>query len=410
MIKFSDRKYRQIILVLTCLSFMASWIPRTMYSPLIPEMSSALQLTYAQAGLLMTGFWAGYVSTQIPSGYISDRIGARRTLGSALLLIGVFSVITGAASSFLDCLVYRVLCGLAAGCIFAPATSILLRWFPPKERGLAMSLYATGSKIGAIVGFTLSPVILTLFGVWRWSFWILSVPSFVVVIAVFLFMKEPSEVGVSHNCSFVKGRGEQGDVEVSSYRLILRNKVVWFLLLATFGHFYAFNVISTWAATYLFNTFEVPLAYASLVLSFYSALGLIGGPLGGVVADRIIKRRAPVIAFGYIIMCLGCIGIPFFALFGVWAVVGLLVFVGVFGSMGAGLGIAIISELLPLEILGTASGFVNLSTMGSAVSPYVFGAVLDVTGSFNLGWVVSGVVALALVMLVIPIIRIEKKR
>jgi len=400
----SELKYRWVILALAWLSFMASWIPRTTYPPLIPEMSSALKLTYTQAGLLMTGFWVGYIVTQLPSGYISDRIGVRRTLAGALALIGIFSMMAGTASSFTDCLAYRTLCGLAAGCIFAPGSGIVLRWFHPKDRGTATSLYVTGSRIGAIIGLTLSPAISAFFDVWRWSFWILSAPAFLTAITVFLFMKESPETGNSHK---VFKRQEAMKTPLS-YGLIFEKKSLWLLILATCGYFCAFNTVYTWVPTYLFETFGVSLVSAGLVLSLFSGLGIVGAPLGGIVADRVIKRKASVIFLGFMTMSLGCLAISFVASSNVWPVIGLLILIGIFGSIGGGLGIAILSEWFPLEISGTASGLLNLSTLGGAVGPYIFGAVLDITGSFTTGWMVSGAMSVVLVMLMIPMMYREK--
>ncbi len=399
----SGLKYRWVILALAWISFMISWIPRTMYPPLIPKMTSALQLTYTQAGLLMTGFWVGYIVTQLPSGYISDRIGVRRTLASALALVGIFTIVTGTASSFADCLVYRTLCGLAAGCIFPPGAAIVLRWFHPKDRGTASSLYITGSKMGAIIGSTLSPIISAFFDVWRWSFWILSAPAFLAAITVLLFMKESPETGILYKT--VKRKGAMK--KPLSFRLIFKKKHLWLLIMATVGYFCAFNAIHTWAPTYLIETFGVSPVHAGLVLSLFSGLGIVAAPLGGIVADRVIKRKAPVLFFGFIAMSLGCLAISFFASNSIWSIIGLLILIGIFG-FGSGLGVAILSEWFPLEISGTASGFLNLSTLGGAVSPYIFGAVLDITGSFTTGWVVSGGISVALIMLLIPIIYGEK--
>jgi MFS family permease len=210
---------------------MVSWIQRTIYPPLIPEMTNDLQLTYTQAGLLMTGFWTGYVITQIPSGYLSDRIGVRRTHAAALTLVGITSIMTGTASSFGDCFTYRILCGLAAGCIFAPGAAIVLRWFQPEERGVASSLFVVGSKVGGIVGLILSPAISAFFGSWRWSFWILSSIAFFAAIAVVLFEKELPE---KKNADKRVIEDEEPST-LSKYRTVFENRVILLLLLANVG-------------------------------------------------------------------------------------------------------------------------------------------------------------------------------
>jgi len=352
----------------------------------------------------MAGFWVGYIVTQLPSGYISDRIGVRRTLASALALIGIFSIMTGTASSFADCLAYRTLCGLAAGCIFVPAAASVLRWFSTKRRGTAITLYVTGARIGATAGLIFSPIISTFFNAWRWSFWLLSTPAFSTAIAVLLFMKESPETRVSRKT----GKRQEATKTPLSYGLIFKKKSLWLLFLAEIGFFCVFNAINTWAPTYLFETFGVSQVSAGLVLSLFSGLGIVGTSLGGIIADRVIKRKAPVIFLGYMTMSLGCLAMSFFASSSAWPVIGLLILIGILGNIGAGLGVAILSEWFPLEISGAASGFLNLSTLGGAVSPYIFGAVLDTTGSFTMGWMITGAMSVVLVMSIIPVLYGEK--
>lgn len=381
------------------MTFAVSWIPRTTYSPLIPEMTSALHLTYTQAGLLMTGFWVGYVVTQLPSGFISDRIGVKRTFVGGLVLIGIFSITTGMASSFVDCLVYRVLCGSAAGCIFAPGSALVLRWFNPKSRGIGTSLYATGARVGVLIGLIFAPAISVFFGAWRWSFWILSVPPFFMAIVVFLFMKESPETWSSKTMKKSKTMKRS-----LSYGVIFKKKTLWLLILAFSAFFVAYNAIMTWAASYFVRTFGVSPVYAGLIVSLYSGSGIIGMALGGIIADKVIKRRAPVMFLSYMITSAGCLAMPKMVSSGIWFTVSLLVFFGLFGSMGAGLGSAIVSDWFPLEISGTASGFLNLATLGGCVSPSVFGAILDVTGSFPMAWIVLGTISAILSMAIIPLI------
>lgn len=383
---------------------MVSWIPRTMYSPLIPQMTNDLQLTYAEGGLLMTGFWLGYVMTQIPSGYLSDRIGVRYTHAGALVLIGIMSILTGIASSFAECFAYRILCGLAAGCIFAPGSAIVLRWFQSKRRDVATSFFVASSRIGGMVGLILSPAISTFFGSWRWSFWILSSVAFFAAIAVILFAKESPE-----KRSVDKSVGkERRPSEPSKYRAVFKNKLILLLILANCGHFLAYSAIITWAPTYLIGNFGVSPVQAGLILSVFSGLGILGIPLGAILADRFVDRKGQVIFFSFLTLGIGCSMISFFPGNSILPIMVMLILVGVTGSMGIGITVSILSEWFPLNVMGTASGLLNLSTLGGSLSPYLFGAIVDATATFSLGWIVSGSISIVLIMFMIPIVHRQR--
>ncbi|MDQ1279042.1 MAG: transporter, family, hexuronate transporter [Thermoproteota archaeon] len=380
------------------MSFAISWIVRTAYSPLIPEISGVLHLTNTEAGLLMTAFWAGYIIMQFPSGIISDRIGVRRTLTISLVLVGIFTITTGSASSFVEFLFYRFLCGLAAGCIFAPGAALILRWFKPKSRGTGISLFTTGSRIGALIGLIFAPVISTLLGSWRWSFWILSIPAFFMAIIVFIFMKESPEKSSGATRKPVRVN------RAMSYSIIFKNKFFFVLLIAGVAYFSAYNVITTWAATYFIRVFSISSSYAGLIVSLFMTSGIVGMLLGGTIADR-LKRGGPVVFIGYVTMSVTCTMIPTFVSFGIWFTVSTLMVLSLFGSMGGGLATSIMSHWFPLEISGTAAGFLNLATLGGCVSPSIFGAILDATGSFAMGWTILGATSIVLSMMMIPLIR-----
>ena len=172
---------------------MVSWLPRMSYPPLIPAVTKDLNLTYADAGLLMTGLWIGYLLMQMPSGFISDRIGVKRTFQVALPLIGVICILTGTASNFTTFLAYRFLNGLVSGFIFALGSALVIRWFPPKDRAMVIGLYLTSGSVGQIAALTTSSWILAALGSWRWPFWLLGFLPIATTIPVTIKIKETPE-------------------------------------------------------------------------------------------------------------------------------------------------------------------------------------------------------------------------
>ncbi|MEM2107039.1 MAG: MFS transporter, partial [Candidatus Bathyarchaeia archaeon] len=91
----SSDSYRWVILGLAFLAFGISYMVRMIYPPLIPMMRVALNLTYSESGMLMSGFWIGYVMMQLPAGLVSDKIGVRRIYTVSLPVTGITCLLTG---------------------------------------------------------------------------------------------------------------------------------------------------------------------------------------------------------------------------------------------------------------------------------------------------------------------------
>ena len=159
----------------------------------------------------------------------------------------------------------------------------------------------------------------------------------------------------------------------------------------------------TWIPTYLVEFLDLTEVYAGSITSLIALTGIIAVPFGGFVADRVLKKRSPIVFFGTFGSGSACILFsllkpavfyPNIALFI------LIVFLATFWWILTSL----LSDWLPLNVMGTASGFVNFMTMiGSIIGPFILGYILDFTSSFSLGWLVLGCIAsvLALPMLLV---------
>ena len=63
---------------------------------------------------------------QIPGGWLADRFGYRKVLISTILVWSIFTVLTGAAWSFLSIIVIRFLFGVGEGSYFPLPLKALL--------------------------------------------------------------------------------------------------------------------------------------------------------------------------------------------------------------------------------------------------------------------------------------------
>lgn len=124
---------------------------------LIPALDGARGTPLTQAGLLAAMPSVGMVVTLVAWGYVADRIGERIVLavGSALTAVAAFAA--ASADSLVTMGVFLFLGGMAAASCNPAGGRLVAGWFPPEQRGLAMSVRQTAQPLGIVMGALMIP-------------------------------------------------------------------------------------------------------------------------------------------------------------------------------------------------------------------------------------------------------------
>jgi CP family cyanate transporter-like MFS transporter len=347
--------------------------------PLIDDIQDDLDASHALVGLLGTipvlcmGLFAPVAA------YLSARLGTRRAMTIGLVLIGVFGVLRALAPSaaLVVLLTWGVGVGMGLGNALAP---LAVRETVPERPATGTGIYTTGIQIGSTVAAAIAVPLAGLLGGWRGALIALSAVACVIAVAW-----------------AVLERG--GERHVRPGRLFPRlpwgSPTAW-LLVAIFG--------SMGSAYYGLNAW-LPDAYgergwsagaAGLLLA---AMNLTAIPCSFVIpwlSDRHGGRR-PWLAGVTLFFAVGAIGLvamPAAAYF--WAMV---------AGIAQGGGFALVMTL-PLDFestrerVGALVGLMlGVGYSIAAISPFVLGAVRDVTGSFDaVLWVCAGFATLLVVL------------
>lgn len=115
---------------------------------LIPELHADRGMSLAQAGLVASAPLAGLMLTLIGWGLIVDRRGERFSLllGLALAsLAGVGAILTESLAGTAFAL---FLAGASCGAMNSASARVVVGWFPPPRRGLAMGIRQTAQPLG----------------------------------------------------------------------------------------------------------------------------------------------------------------------------------------------------------------------------------------------------------------------
>ncbi|MFO0512359.1 MAG: MFS transporter, partial [Gammaproteobacteria bacterium] len=132
-----------------------AYVQRTTISVAAPELTEALQLSKQQLGWLFMAFTAAYAAGQLPGGALGQRFGPRAVF-TAIGLVGVAATLATALPSYLLAgaallgvlIAAQALLGLGQGPVFPVFATVVERWFPSRQFGLANGVISSGMLLG----------------------------------------------------------------------------------------------------------------------------------------------------------------------------------------------------------------------------------------------------------------------
>lgn len=124
---------------------------------LIPTLHTERGLDLAQAALVSSLPSFGMVTTLLLWGYLVDRIGERIVLAAGAALTAAAAFGAAAVDSLLAVGVLLFLGGMAAASSNTASGRLVVGWFPPEARGLAMGIRQTAQPLGVGLGALVIP-------------------------------------------------------------------------------------------------------------------------------------------------------------------------------------------------------------------------------------------------------------
>ena len=402
-----------------------------------PELKKLLGLSPVQMGFVFSAFAWSYVLAQLPGGWLLDRFGSKRTYffsiflwSSFTMLMGTVGFLTGAAAlSTLFCL--RLLIGAAEAPSFPGNSRLASAWFPTAERGTAAAIFNSAQYFATVLFAPLMGWLVHSFG-WESVFYVMGALGIVMSLVWRKTVYGPKDHPAINaaELDYITAGGALVDLESkdravatteldtwSCIRQLLGNR----MLLGVYIGQYCINTLTyfflTWFPVYLVSERHMTILKAGFVAALPAVAGFLGGVLGGVISDRLIKsgkslsmaRKTPIV--GGMLLAMSMIVCNYVD--ADWLVV-LVMSLAFFGKGVGALGWAVVADTSPKEAGGMSGALFNtFGNTAGITTPIVIGYILQQTGSFAGALVFVGanaaVTVLCYVLMVGEIKRFEFK-
>jgi MFS family permease len=262
-------------------------LDRFIILPLFPAMMADLHLDYQDLGNISAVLAIAWGISSVLMGRLSDRIGRRKVLIPAVLMFSLLAGFSGLATGVGALLLIRALMGVSEGAFTPTAIAATAESSHPSRRGLNIGIQ---QAFFPILGLGLAPILATqlllVVPSWRWVFFIVSLPGFLLAWFMWRKLREtraPAAVAAE---------------PAGSWKDALRHRNVLLNIAGMFCMLTSLFVLSVMMPNYLTDYLKLDMQQMGFVMS---AIGL-GGFLGQLILPGLSDRlgRKPVVLGSFI--------------------------------------------------------------------------------------------------------------
>jgi MFS family permease len=359
-------------------------------------MSGAFSLAMIVSGLV-----------SIALGRLNDRFGPRIVLSICGVFAGFGFLLMSLISSVWQLyLFYGVITAIGIS-VYVPLMSTVARWFV-KRRTTMSGIVTTGTGMGIMIGGPVANRLISAFD-WRSSYAILGSVGLVTVVGLAQFLRrDPKQMGqvVYGENEMVKERPELIG-EVFSLKEAVSTKQFWTILVMFLCVGLCFHSIMAHLVSHV-TDLGISATSAANVMAALGGASIVGKLVLGGLGDKIGNRNVLTVAWTIMIMAL-------LLMFVSRAVSRFYLFAALFGLAYGGLiaqQSAMVGAIFGLVSHGMIFGAISVGLyIGQAMGPVITGYIFDVTGSYQLAFLVDTIAsALGLILTVLLNPKITKSK
>lgn len=435
-------KARFLIVLMLFIVTTINYADRATISITGSSIQKALHISPVEMGYIFSSFAWAYVIAQIPSGWLLDRFGSKRVYAFSIFFWSLLTAVQGFVAAlpvgvaFATLFLMRFLVGAAEAPAFPGNARLTATWFPTAERGTASAIFNSAQYFATVL---FSPIMGWITHTYGWPHVFYAMGALGILIAglwlktIYAPRQHPlaneAEVRyIADNGAMVNLEDQQlakerraAQTNTKNARTHGRHAIAQLLksrmMLGIFVAQYCITTLTyfflTWFPIYLVQERHMSILKAGFVASIPAIAGFLGGVLGGVVSDRLMKhgfststaRKVPIVVGLLLSTCMiACNYVD-----NQWLVIGIMA-AAFFGKGIGALGWAVVSDTAPKQASGLCAALFNtFGNTAGITTPIVIGYLVQGTGSFAAALVfVSANALIAIVCYVFVVGKIER--
>lgn len=381
-------------------------------------MQEHLGLSNTEIGLLLSINSIVATALFVVGGFLADRFRTRTVIGAGLVGAGLLGLYMSTFPSFSLMTVIFALLAVCSDCLFWPALLKSVRQLGGKEEQGRMFGFLEGGRgiIDTIVAFSALGIFVLLgsgIAGFKAAIVTYSIIDIAIGILLFFLLRDAAEPAGEETVQEPKEKLKV----LEAFKLVAKLPQLWLVSLTVFM-VYIVYVGLTYFIPFLSEIYGLPTALVGVfgIINQYG-LKILGGPMGGFLADKKFKSSSRYIGFSFLALLpvMGVIVLlPKTANFTVVAMIMCLLFSVIVFSM-RGVFWAPMDEVgIPEEVSGTAFGIASLIGYAPGMFGFlIYGAILDANPGTTGYYFVFGIMcALAVVgsVVALAVARMARKK
>ncbi|VEC02070.1 D-glucarate permease [Cedecea lapagei] len=404
--KRTNARYWIVVMLFIVTSF--NYGDRATISIAGSEMSKVIGLDPVGMGYIFSAFSWAYVIGQIPGGWLLDRFGSKRVYFWSIFTWSLFTLLQGFVDMFsgfgivVALFTLRFMVGLAEAPSFPGNSRIVAAWFPAQERGTAVAIFNSAQYFATVIFAPVMGWLVHSVG-WAHVFWFMGGLGIIISFLWLKVIHDPKDhPGVNKaELEYMEAGGalismdqQSGSKQKEPWAVKwaqIRQLITSRMMVGVYIGQYCINALTyffiTWFPVYLVQARGMSILKAGMIASIPAICGFIGGVLGGVISDWLMRRtgsltlarKTPIILGMLLSMSMMvCNYVDSEVL-----VIGFMA-MAFFGKGIGALGWAVMADTAPKEISGLSGGLFNMfGNISGIVTPIAIGYIIGSTGSFN---------------------------
>ena len=386
--------YRWVMLAGAWLIYFCFGLTFTALAPLVRPISQDLGLSDSAMGIVLGSWSLVYIASAVPCGALLDRVGPRRALFAAVMIIGLSGILRGIATDYLSLFLAVAAFGLGGPFISIGGPKLISLWFEGKERGLAMGIFSTGPPLGGVCALSLTNGVFMSMAGGNWRAVLVSYGFFVLLAGIVWLAIS------AHRASRAVERQiaeEPKRSQLAVFAGLLRLKVVRVVLLMSVGIFLFNQGLVNWLPEILRRG-----GMEAATAGYWASVPIAVSILSAMVIPQLAIPSRRLVVLLCLFICAGASTFLIDAPAGAWLAAGLILQGTARGAMRT-VAMLVLMDNRDVEQrdIGSVGGlFFSAAEIGGVLGPLAMGYLFDATGGFSAAiYMLSGVCA-ALVLLV----------